>query len=277
MMARFDLEAYLTRIGYGGARTATLATLRELQFRHVEAIPFENLTPLMGQPVLLDLESLQQKMVRIGRGGYCFEHNLLFNTALKALGFQTTLLGARVLWNATGTACPPRTHMLVRVELEGRRYIVDTGFGGVTLTGPLRLETGVEQPTPHEPFRLRSADDDVFVEEVKLRSSWMSLYEFDQAEFVPSDYEMANWYVSTHPASRFVTGLLAARVTADRRYALRDDRFAIHYLDGRTERRALQSVAEMRETLESAFRVTLPSGEELDTALARLIGIAERR
>lgn len=276
-MAQFDLEAYLTRIGYGGVRAATLATLRDLHVCHVEAIPFENLTPLMGQPVLLDLESLQQKMVLTGRGGYCFEHNLLFNAALNALGFQTTLLGARVLWNATGPAPPPRTHMLVRVDLEGRPYIADVGFGGITLTGPLRLEADVEQSTPHEPFRLRRAGDGIFVQDVKLQHAWVPLYEFDQAEYVPSDYEMANWYLSTYPASRFVTGLLAARVTVGRRYALRDDRFAVHYLDGRTERRALWSVAELRETLESAFQVTLPSGEELDTALARLIESAERR
>jgi N-hydroxyarylamine O-acetyltransferase len=276
MTASFDLDAYLKRIGYDGERRPTPAALQQLQFRHVVAIPFENLTPLMGQPVLLDLASLQQKMVRTGRGGYCFEHNLLFNAALNALGFHTTLLGARVLWNTTDQARPPRTHMLVRVDLEGQPHIADVGFGGVTLTGPLRLEAGVEQSTPHEPFRLTRPAEGLFVEEVKLQHAWIPLYEFEQTEYLDSDYEMANWYVSTHPASRFVTGLLAARVTADRRYALRDNRFAVHYLDGRTERRVLASVIELRETLETAFRIALPGGKQLDTALARIIAGAER-
>ncbi|MGH8627952.1 MAG: arylamine N-acetyltransferase family protein, partial [Gammaproteobacteria bacterium] len=127
--SRFDIDAYLQRIGHSGNRAPTLATLAAIQVRHAEAIAFENLNPLMGWPVPLDLESLQKKMVRGGRGGYCYEHNLLFKRALEALGFHVTGLLARVLWSAPKGAITARSHMLLRVDLEGQSYIADVGFG----------------------------------------------------------------------------------------------------------------------------------------------------
>ena len=70
-----DLDAYFRRIGYDGPRDASLETLRELHRLHPQAIPFENLDPLLGRPVNLDPASLQAKLVEGGRGGYCFEQN----------------------------------------------------------------------------------------------------------------------------------------------------------------------------------------------------------
>lgn len=264
-----DLDAYFNRIGFDGLRTPTLDTLRAIQLKHSETIPFENLNPLMGWPVSLDLESLQRKMVAEGRGGYCFEQNLLLKHALDALGFDVTGLAARVLWNTPDGVVLPRTHMLLLVVLDGRRYIVDVGFGGVTLTGPLRLEPDVEQATPHEPFRLIAIDDE-FIEQVKIGGHWVSLYRFDLTEQLLPDYEMANWYLSTHPDSRFVTGLLAARPAPDRRYALLNNQLTVHYRNGGRERRLLTGVADMRETLERSFYLVLPDAPEVEAVLARL-------
>lgn len=264
-----DLDAYFNRIGFDGLRTPTLDTLRAIQLKHSETIPFENLNPLMGWPVSLDLESLQRKMVAEGRGGYCFEQNLLLKHALDALGFDVTGLAARVLWNTPDGVVLPRTHMLLLVVLDGRRYIVDVGFGGVTLTGPLRLESDVEQATPHEPFRLIAIDDE-FIEQVKIGGHWVSLYRFDLTEQLLPDYEMANWYLSTHPDSRFVTGLLAARPAPDRRYALLNNQLTVHYRNGGRERRLLTGVADMRETLERSFYLVLPDAPEVEAVLARL-------
>lgn len=154
MTAAIDLDAYFQRIGYTGERTPTLDTLRALHVRHTEAIPFENLNPLLKWPVRLDAPSLEQKLVRDGRGGYCFEQNRLLRHVLEALGFSVKGLAARVVWNAPEGAITARTHMLLRVDLNEQPYIVDVGFGGQTLTGPLRLEPDTEQTTPHEPFRL---------------------------------------------------------------------------------------------------------------------------
>ena len=100
---------------------------------------------------MLDIPSLQHKLLASGRGGYCFEQNLLFWEALEAPSVSPPLSGlaARVLWNHPPDAITPRGHMLLRVELDGRIWLADVGFGGLTQTGPLLFEPGLEQQTPH--------------------------------------------------------------------------------------------------------------------------------
>jgi N-hydroxyarylamine O-acetyltransferase len=267
-MATIDVDAYFRRIGYTGERVPTLAVLRAVHLRHVEAIPFENLNPLLKRPVRLDPASVEQKLVRDRRGGYCFEQNRLFRDALEALGFRVAGLCARALWNAPEGVTMPRSHMLLRVEVGADSYLADVGFGGQTLTGPLRLVPEVAQDTPHERFRLRPTGEEL-VMEAELRGAWRPLYRFDLSEPPPIDYEVANWYVSTCPASFFTSTLIAARVAPGARHALRDNELAVHTRDG-TERRALTSAAELREALTDVFGIALPEGPELDAALERV-------
>lgn len=267
-MSRFDLEAYLERIGYTGDRTPSLATLQAVHALHAQTIPFENLDPLLRRPVRLDVESLQQKLVHGGRGGWCFEQNLLLRHALEAMGFKVTGLAARVLANRPPGAVPPRTHMLLRVDLDDGPYLADVGFGGMTLTSPIRLESDIEQPTTHEPRRLLRQDHEYLLQ-AWVRGEWTTSYRFDLQQQLLPDYEMANWYLSNHPESHFLHRLMVARATPRGRYALRDNEFAIHHLNGETERRELTSAAELRATLESVFEIDLPDDPELDAVLER--------
>lgn len=266
-----DLDAYFARIGFTGARAPTLDTLRELHLAHVQTIAFENLNPLLGWRVALDLPSLEEKLVRSGRGGYCFEQNGLLATALRELGFDVTGLAARVLWNAPEDAIRPRSHMLLKIDLGGESYIADVGFGGLTLTAPLRLITDLEQPTPHERFRLVKVDDD-FKLQAFIAGAWKSLYRFDLHPQFAVDYEVSNHFTSTHPTSHFRSTLIAARPVPGVRYALSNNQLAIHHIDGPSERRVLANVNEVRQVLESTFGLTLPAAAELDPALARACG-----
>ena len=106
--------------------------------------------------------------------------------------------------------------------------------------------------------------------QAKIRGYWKTLYRFDLQEQLLSDYEVGNWYVSIHPDSIFVTGLMATRLATDCRYALRNNELAVHHLDGSTERRILTNGIEMRGILENTFCITLPDVPELDTSLAWL-------
>jgi N-hydroxyarylamine O-acetyltransferase len=265
----FNLDAYLNRVGYSGERSATLNTFSALHLHHTQTIPFENLNPLLAWPVDLNPTALQEKLIQNRRGGYCYEQNMLFRQALETIGFRTTGLAARVSWNNPQGVVLPRTHMLLRVDLNGQAYIADVGFGNLTLTAPLRLETDTEQSTPHEPFRIIRGGDE-FILQAKLRDVWNELYSFTlQPQLLP-DYEMANWYVSRHPKSRFVNGLIVARASPGRRYTLLNNEFAVHDLNGTTERRRLSTVGEIREVLEGPMGLKLPSAPELDIALRRL-------
>jgi N-hydroxyarylamine O-acetyltransferase len=266
-----DLDAYFKRIGYGGARDASLSTLCELHNLHPQAIPFENLDPLLKRPVKLDPASLQAKLVEGGRGGYCFEHNTLFANILRQLGFGVQEGTARVRWSVPAGIKTARTHCLLFVEVEGDDYLVDVGFGGNVLTAPLKLSSREVQKTPHEDFRLFDEEEGRVIQEAKINGSWTPLYAYDFSDAYPVDYEMGNWFTSAHPQSIFVNGLLCARSEPGKRYALRDNQLSIHTNNGGTQKQTLGSAAKLRDALTDLFKLRLDRLEGLDPLLATFV------
>jgi N-hydroxyarylamine O-acetyltransferase len=266
-----DLDAYFARIGFKGEAQPTLATLERLHALHPATIPFENLSPFIGEEIALDVEALQAKLVGGGRGGWCFEQNLLFAHVLRRIGFRLTTLAARVRWNAPPGELRPRSHMLLQVHLPEGDHIADVGFGGLVLTAPLELRTDREQETPNEPFRLRESPAGTYLLEASVSSEWMALYAFDLHEQQVPDYEVSNWYLANHPRSQFVTGVIAARSEPGLRHAVRSGRYAIHRRGGATETRDLTTVADYREVLAGPIGIRLPESPELDRRLERLV------
>ncbi|RWB78288.1 MAG: arylamine N-acetyltransferase [Mesorhizobium sp.] len=270
-MSDFDLGGYFARIGYGGPADASLATLQALHAAHPRAIPFENIDALMGVSVGLDLASLQDKIFREGRGGYCFEHNLIFMRALDALGFTVSGLAARVLWGQPEDAVTARSHMLLRIELGGRTYIADVGFGGLTLTAPLLVEPGLEQPTPNETFRLVETGGQFRLQadigSATTADNWRTLYRFDLSQAYEVDYRVASQFLSTHPSSHFLSTLVAALALPDRRYALRNNRLSTHHAGGRSEQREIATAAELADALENQLAIVIPDRAALEARL----------
>lgn len=263
-----DLDTYFHRISYAGSCTPSLATLRAIHRLHPEAITFENIDPLLGRVPRLDIASLQRKLLHDGRGGWCFEQNLLFSAVLTALGFRVRQLGARVLWGGPPDRIAARSHMLLRIELDEGPYLADVGFGAMTLTGPLRLVVNIEQETPHEPFRLLRVGEDLRME-ARIGETWTALYRFDQrAQFLP-DYEVSNYYLSKAPASHFTHGLMVARHDPDRRHTLRNNLLAVHHRNGTIERRRVTDPVALRDALEGTFRLRLPDTPALEPLLER--------
>src|SRR5258708_39506067 len=80
-----DLDAYLRRIGHARV-TASVDALHSLHSAHVRAIPFENVDVILGAHPGIELDAIQAKVVARQRGGYCYEHALLFAAALERLG-----------------------------------------------------------------------------------------------------------------------------------------------------------------------------------------------
>jgi N-hydroxyarylamine O-acetyltransferase len=270
-MNDFDLDGYFARIRYGGSTDASLATLRALHLAHPQAIPFENIDALTGVSVGLDIASLQDKIFRKGRGGYCFEHNLILMHALEALGFSVSGLAARVLWGQPDDAVTARSHMLLRIELEGRTWIADVGFGGLTLTAPLLLQPDLEQQTPHEAFRIVGTPDDFRLQAniggADIGGNWRTLYRFDLSQAYEVDYRVASHFLSTHPSSHFLSTLVAARAFPDKRYALRNNRLSIHHTGGRTEQREIVTATELADVLEKQLAIIIPDRAAFEATL----------
>jgi N-hydroxyarylamine O-acetyltransferase len=270
MSQKVNLNAYFERIGFAGSIAPTLATLELITVLHPASIAFENLDPLLGRPVLLDHPSLERKLLQERRGGYCFEHNLLLMTMLRDLDFVVRGHAARVLWNNPTGASGPLTHMVLTVDIAGTSYLVDSGFGGMTPTAPLKLKTEVEQATPHGSYRLISEDSNWQLE-AKVAGEWKPLYQFDLAEMSLADYEGLNIFVSSDPASAFTKELRVALSPSGRRLALQNNRFTMHVEGQEPERRVLGTLAEVREVLADSFGIYLPDTELLDPKLAELI------
>lgn len=266
-----DLAAYLARIGVTGPVAPDRATLARIAAAHPAAIPFEGIDGLLGTPVNLDPAALVAKLVHGGRGGFCFEHNLLLRAMLEAIGFAVTALGARVLWHNGPDAPSGLTHMLLRVDLPEGPVIVDAGFGGNTLTGVLDLVVDRDQPTPHETFRLTRAGD-YWLQWVLIADEWRPTYRFTLEPQHRPDQELGSWYMSTSPASHLVHGLTCARALPDRRLALRNFDLAVHHRGGGTERRQLADTEAVCAVVATEFGIRLPD----PAALARRLeqGIA---
>jgi N-hydroxyarylamine O-acetyltransferase len=265
-----SVEPYLDRIGFEGRAAPDLETLTRLHALHTREIPFENLSAFLGEPIGLDPDALHDKLVARRRGGWCFEHNIYFTHMLRSIGFDVKTLAARVRWNVPPGVTTARSHMLMLIALEGRRFVADVGFGGLTLTSPLELVAGVEQPTPNEPHRFVT-EADRFVLQAKIAGEWQSLYAFDLHEQLQADYEVSNWYLANFPQSQFVTGIVAARADVGERHALRNTRYAIHRAGGQTQRRFLGSVGEVKEVLRGPMRIPLPAHPGLDARIQRMI------
>lgn len=254
----FDLNAYLGRIGWRGPVRADCATLAGLLAAHVAHIPFENFDVLLGRGVGLDLPVLQAKLIGARRGGYCFEHATLFAVALETIGFRPIRHAARVVaFRPLDQA--PRTHMFLSVTTEGVRYVVDPGFGLYASPVPLPLDgSGVPPGVPtHRIAREGSSWILYAMRDEAMAPAWVSTLEAAH----PIDFEVANHYTATHPASHFMNSILATAVIADGRVNVMN-RNVTQIRGGRAEKTELADRKELRRLVGRHFGFDLP---ELET------------
>ena len=263
----FDKDAWLARIGYDGPCAPTLDTLQALIAAHSTSIAYESIDVLLDRPPKLDLTSLQTKMIAGGRGGYCFEQNMLFRGGLRSLGYCVTSLQARVVRGLAIDAPRPMLHMVLRVELPQGAFLADVGFGNLAPTAALKLSPLVEQATPHETMRFIAMNDELTLQS-KLGEAWEHIYRVVLLPRYDAEYEICNWYTASHPQSPYLSNIIAARPGPNRtRLTLFNARFNVRHESGKTERRTLQGEAEYRSVLASQFGIKL-SESDLKTALA---------
>ena len=95
--------------------------------------------------------------------------------------------------------------------------------------------------------------------ELKRGSEWYPLYGVEPDPSQPSDYEVANWYTSTHPDGGFVNTLTAQLATPTARHILRNRRYTIVRADT-VESYEVQSPEHLLEILQSTFGLDFPPG-----------------
>jgi arylamine N-acetyltransferase len=221
---------------------------------------------------------LPDQLATLRPAGYCYEHNGLLGYVLDELGYGVERLAGRVVWMKEPDApLPALTHNVLAVTVPGEagRYLVDVGFGGQTLSSPIRLQTGAVQQTRHEPYRLLqlpTRHEPEYELAAQVRGQWQPLYRFTAVPQPRIDLEVGSWYVSTHPGGVFVVGLSAALVTDDARINLRGRNLAIHS-HGETERIRFDTAAEVLDALTGRFGVNLSDldGVDVEARVAQVL------
>ena len=248
-----DTAAYLARIGYAGSTDPTAETLRALHLAHLYTSPFENLDIWLGRKITCDLDRFFHKIVRLRRGGFCYELNGAFAALLREVGFQVTLLSARVA-REDGSASPEFDHMALRVDLD-EPWLADVGFGDSFLE-PLRLIPEIEQEQYGQRFRIAAVGDVMIVQRQLADGPWKSQFRFTQTPRQLSDFEARCQFQQTSPDSHFTRQRICTLPTRDGRITLADLKLIRSTQDGREER-MLQNEDEWRAALAEHFGVRL--------------------
>ncbi|HEY3952779.1 MAG TPA: arylamine N-acetyltransferase [Streptosporangiaceae bacterium] len=261
-----DLDAYLTRVGFAGALEPTWATLAALHRAHVAAIPFENLDVFLGRGVRVDLGSVQAKLVAGRRGGYCYEHGVLFAAVLERIGYQVDRLLARIGYKPRFSR--PRTHMTLHVTGRDGQWLADVGFGAGLLE-PLPWDASGRAHTQGGwTYRIAEPEAGTWVTQQASGGKWLDLYTIVAEPQHASDVDMSNYFTSTHPRSPFTGHAIVMRKTADVQHRLRDRDLTTIWPDGTSTERALAD-AEIIAALREMFGLPL-TGEEVARVLATL-------
>ncbi|MEU6951029.1 arylamine N-acetyltransferase [Streptomyces sp. NPDC045714] len=256
------VDAYLSRIGADRPARADIEALRDLQHRHLLAVPFENLSVHLGEDIVLDERALMDKVTG-GRGGFCYELNGALGALLRALGFRVTLLQARVFGDG-GRLGIPYDHMALRVETEDGMgpWLADVGFGDNALW-PLALDDRADQEDPRGVFRLRQAP----LGDLDLLRGGSRQFRLDMRPRTLPEFRGGAWYHRTSPDSHFTRSLVCSRYTETGRVTL-SGRTLVTTVGGDQHRTELATDEEVLAAYRDHFGVRLSRVPQLRGAVA---------
>ncbi|HEX8174648.1 MAG TPA: arylamine N-acetyltransferase [Pyrinomonadaceae bacterium] len=249
-----NIKAYLERINYHGPLAPTAETLRQLQVAHLLAVPFENLSIHVKEPIVLEDEALFTKIVERRRGGFCYEANGLFAALLRELGFEVAMLSAEVV-NAEGSFGPSFDHMALMVSLE-QRWLVDVGFGDSFLE-PLLLDERGEQVEGERAYRILPDDAQLVLEQRDNGGEWKAQYRFTLQPYEYADFAEMCRYHQTSPQSHFTRARICSRATPEGRITLSEMRFITTSKNGSRQERLLTSQEERADILREHFGIEM--------------------
>ena len=246
-----DKKRYLERIGFTGELKPNLDTLNRLILAQLHTVPFENLDGYdVGRDILLDTESLFDKIVVQGRGGYCFELNGLFMSLLQDIGFDCYPVMVRVVWMATGYM--PISHCAGIVTIEGIRYFCDVGFGGPAPCSALRLDDPGEQQSGANRFVFAQAPDGDFIIYRTVDGGREQLLKFNDRPCQNVDFLAPNEYLSQNKQSGFKQMRMINIAREGGSAAINNNVLRLHQ-GGQVEETLLDTEDKLREALLNYF------------------------
>jgi N-hydroxyarylamine O-acetyltransferase len=259
----------------------TLETLKELQYRFVTSIPFENLSlrTTKSRCVDITLEGIFDRVIHQRRGGWCFSLNRLAFEVLYAIGFNVRY--------TLGRGCKPPhyndpivygglTHRISIIRFEdGTKYAFDIGFGDTSYY-PLQLKDGATVEyfghqrrltkvfhNEEKPEVLGNSPTEMWrVEQYLGEDKWIPCYAFTEAQYYDKDCDIGNFYASCSPSSFFTKAFMCVQGTLDGKYyILAGKEFKIRDGTGVVKAITFEKEQERLDTLEKYFGIALTEEE----------------
>lgn len=261
---------YLQKLGFFDVSLEpTLENLNKLLTSHVQNIPFGNFNPFLGLSVMLDIATLSEKILIQGREAYCFEHNILAKHVLNELGYNAFNVLCRVYYKNQPTESPGKTHLVTVVRLDDSLYLFDPGFGGMTPTKVLSLNSlETSQETLNEPFRFIPVADSGVVDsalldmkymlQVCISGQWENVYAFNPEQLAADfDIKIANWFMSTYPKCPFTQNLILSIVKGQERYNFSNGVLNVYSENNQVRQQTMKNIDELKDVLVSIFKLNL--------------------
>ncbi|MFD5335790.1 arylamine N-acetyltransferase family protein [Streptomyces hawaiiensis] len=262
-----QVDAYLRRLGVEPPAWPTVDALRELHLRHLQTVPFENLSIHLGEEIVLEEKRLLDKVVGARRGGFCYELNGSFGALLAALGYDVALLAARVYGDEERLGIP-YDHLALRVRtVDGGDWLADVGFGAHSHL-PLAFGDRGEQEDPGGTFRIVEAGPDAAgvrgghgtteAADLDVFRDGRPQYRLEVRPRALGDFVAGAWWHSTSPVSHFTRSLVCSRVTEDGgRITLSGRGLTVTAADGTREERELETDEEVLGVYRERFGIGL--------------------
>lgn len=251
-----NLQTYLNRIQFTGTPRVDSDTLRRIHRQHLLTVPYENLDVQFARQSDISVENAYAKIVEQGRGGWCYEMNGLFGWALQEIGFEVMRMAGGVMREQAGDTALGN-HLVLSVQLEGKTWLIDVGFGD-----------GMLEPTPLVAGEFQQ--DFMIFQLAQLTDGFWRLYNHPHGaaksfdfRYEPADEAMlarqCQWLQSA-PESQFVLNLVCQRFTADGIFALKG-RMLSHISATGKSKTLINSADEFESTLRERFALTFDKAQ----------------
>lgn len=204
-MTKINLEHYLKKIQLTVpgplvdlSPTERLKLLNDIYFAHVKTFPYSNLElrqisqyhPVQRTPIsFFNYHSL---LSDDRHGGFCFQTAALLADALSQIGYNVNLCAAHAILglevNAPEILAFPRTHLILDVHLDEKRFLLDPGLGSSSPRYPVPI-TETEEPMLQDGDEFRVCRiDNMYVLDKKTRQGW---FHQTQSDLVPISSDTA--------------------------------------------------------------------------------------
>lgn len=245
-----NLDLYLKRLSYNKKVQVSKQCLFEIQKAQLTHIPFENIDCLNKKVISLEISDIESKILIEKRGGYCFELNLLFQNALKQIGFEVRPLLCRSMWR--GNTINSKTHIALLVELGSEKFICDAGFGGPGFFEPIPFISNLEFDDQAGTFRIVEDQVHGFILQKKNQNTWLNVYAFNLDQVFENDLFMSNYFTSAYADSFFRKNLVVSLFTETGRKTLMNNTYTV-VINKEAITTGLQSDIEVNSILEKEF------------------------